>query len=416
VVVAQQHQNTTLPVFRKMSYEESANANSLPIIGRYPEVIGYAPKATRPSWLSFDGPGQKNIDPLFWTLTIEQWIWFVQACVNTETWKALATARGDEYKVSMYDVKDHFVVPWTKGTGNSIALLMNPNVEKPEPTALMLSHAWGGSVLETYNCLQSLCNHEGVLSTTSIFFCVFSMYQPEDSPDSALHGLLISEQLKLDPFAAIIKSKPRHGMYVLHTTTLEVYSRMWTVHEVDEGKSAEIQISGLFDVYQWTLEKLRAQKDIKTKESECQPEDQKMLTEKIEARKGGFDRLDHVIAEFRKRMGADLEKQLKKQPVAVDETRHENEFHLFQQDWWYCEHPNNWTRIEWAFHKPWASAMQRMAAEFGTETSITAYPLGAASFPFGQAVRYIDDDETAPPADFIKEENWIILPNRPSRS
>ena len=41
--------------------------------------------------------------------------------VATETWSVLAAVKGD-YNITMYDVKDHFVVPWTKGTGSSIAV------------------------------------------------------------------------------------------------------------------------------------------------------------------------------------------------------------------------------------------------------------------------------------------------------
>lgn len=334
------------------------SAREIPILGPDMDVIGHVPLAERLSWLSPKEPGQKNIEPLNWTLTIEQWIWFSNACVHTETWNVLAATRGDEYKVSMYDVNDHFVKPWTKGTSNSIALLLNLDVEEHKPAALMISHAWGGSVLETYNFLQNLCNQENVPFTTPIFFCVFSIYQPQDS---AAEGLTISEQLKLEPFAQIIKSEPPYGIQVLHTTIKEVYTRMWTVHEVDEGTTAGVPISGLFDVYQWTLELLKdAQTDIKTETSECLEIDKKMLTDKIKAQ-GGFQRLDEVITKFRDRMSSALEKQLKKEPSAFDETTGENETHLFQQDWWYCEHPNNWTRIEWAFHKPWAAAIQRMA-------------------------------------------------------
>ena len=149
-------------------------------------------------------------------MRIEQWIFFVRACVDTETWKALVVARGSEYKVSMYDVRDHFVVPWTRGTGCSIAQLLNP---MQEPVELMLSHSWGGSVVETYNCIQSAVNHHQVAMGAKIFYCTFSMYQPEDG---APGGLSISEQLDRKPFASIIKSCPKFGMFVVHTTTCEV--------------------------------------------------------------------------------------------------------------------------------------------------------------------------------------------------
>ena len=73
--------------------------------------------------------------------------------------EALAEVKG-EYEITMYDVNDHFVKPWTKGTGCSIAILMNKS--KQLPVEGMLSHAWAGSVVETYNCLQNMVNHSGV--------------------------------------------------------------------------------------------------------------------------------------------------------------------------------------------------------------------------------------------------------------
>merc|ERR1719265_1160943 len=121
----------------------------------------------------------------------------------------------------MYDVNEHFVKPWTQGTGCSISLLMNTAEQLPAEG--MFSHAWAGSVLETYNCLQNMVNHCGVPSTARFFFCTFSMYQPEDS---APGGLTISEQVGLNAFAKIIESKPMHGMFVLHTTLSEVYDRL----------------------------------------------------------------------------------------------------------------------------------------------------------------------------------------------
>ena len=140
-----------------------------------------------------------------------------------------------EYLINMYDVNTYFVRPWTAGTGSSVALLMNP--DRQRPVQLMTSHAWGSSVIETYNALQNCVNHGGIPIGTYIFFCTLSMYQPQDGAEG---GLSIAEQLETRPFARIIEASPKHGMYVLHTTTFEVYSRLWTVHEVDEAQLADI--------------------------------------------------------------------------------------------------------------------------------------------------------------------------------
>ena len=102
----------------------------------------------------------------------------------------------------------------------------------------------------------------------------------------------------------------------MHTTTFEVYQRMWCVHEVNKGDVAGINPLGLFDVYQWTLEKLAAGKSIETKNSECgQGEsgkaDRLRLSKIIERREGGFERLDETIGKFRANMFEALQAQLK---------------------------------------------------------------------------------------------------------
>ena len=153
---------------------------------------------------------------------------FIHACMQTETWKALVAAKGDEYSISMYDISVHFIVPWSKGTGCSIALLLNSAKGCSMPVELMLSHAWGGSTVETFNCLQNLVNNHGVPPQTPVFFCALCLYQPEDG---APGGLSISQQLELSPFGKVIKSNPKWGMWVIHVTNFEVYSRTWTVHD-----------------------------------------------------------------------------------------------------------------------------------------------------------------------------------------
>ena len=199
-----------------------------PITDGTGKVIGSAPKAARPDWLPKSGKGQSNVDPENWSITIEQWIMFIHACMQTETWKALVAAKGDEYSISMYDISVHFIVPWSRGTGCSIALLLNSAKGCSMPVELMLSHAWGGSTIKTFNCLQNLVNNHGVPPQTPVFFCALCLYQPEDG---APGGLSISQQLGLSPFGKVIKSNPKWGMWVIHVTNFEVYSRTWTVHD-----------------------------------------------------------------------------------------------------------------------------------------------------------------------------------------
>merc|ERR1711937_920525 len=99
-------------------------------------------------------------------------------------------------------------------------------------------------------------------------------------------------------------------MYVVHTSISEVYNRLWCVHEVHEAIKGNIKITGLFDPKAWTLSTFDRLMKIKTEKAECTMEDDRItLTTKIE--KGeGFDELDKVIHNFRKRAKRDLIKAI----------------------------------------------------------------------------------------------------------
>jgi len=292
------------------------------------------PLALRPDWLPSSGPGLVKVPPECWAITVEQWMLFVETCRETMTWHALAANKWDkalqlyqdgrvicedqesavyagmgELVINMYDVRDHFVVPWTRGTGNSIALLMNP---KPQKAELMVSHAWAGSVIESRDAFL-MASSDGIVGKrippeTYMFFCTFCMYQPEDG---AYGGMSISDQIAHKPFAKVIESHPAHGMRSLHTSIYELYDRLWTVHEVDEAIIAGVDVIGLFDTRrfltkytgcQWEWNKDKAnQLRIDTSAAECRPED-KVILEAMILERGGYRRLDDVIEKFRSSM------------------------------------------------------------------------------------------------------------------
>ena len=261
---------------------------------------GEIPSAERPAWLPFKGRLQKDVEPQFWTMSIEHWLFFIYSCMQTDTWKALAGQLGDAYEINMYHLRDHFVNPWTKSTGSSIALLMNPD---DRPVELMISHAWAGSVKESFHALQSVA-HDSHAPNMAIFFCTLSMYQPGDDA-----GLSIGAQLEKDPFAQIIAQRPCHGMYVLHTTIYEVYQRLWTVHEVDEASEANIELKGQCDYARFQLSSLEEALAIDTTKAQCREEDRLMLDTKIRSRSGGYQRLDNKIAQFRQSMMQDFKER-----------------------------------------------------------------------------------------------------------
>ena len=284
-----------------------APADLVPVSGGWdnqancPIIAGYAPPALRPPWLPDSGPGQRNVVPLCWSLSVEQWVTFIHTCKQTDTWKALVAVKG-EYNISMRDINEHFVVPWSRGTGCSIALLMN--AAQQSEAECMLSHSWDGSVVETYNCLQNMVNHQGVPKAARIFFCTLSMYQPEDG---AANGLSISEQLALEPFNKIIESRPQHGARVIHTTVSEVYGRKWVAHEANVAINAGIELTGLFDMYRWyqSVEEFE-QTTIKTEDGECSREEDRQYIDSLVQQYGGYQRLDETIKDFRSQMGRQL--------------------------------------------------------------------------------------------------------------
>ena len=355
-----------------------------------PITVGYAPLAPRPDWLPKSGPGQRNVAPLCWSLSIEQWIFFVRACVATDAWKKLAEVKG-EYEITMYDVNDHFVKPWTQGTGCSIALLMN--TAEQWPVEGMFSHAWAGSVVETYNCLQNMVNHSGVPSAARFFFCTFSMYQPQDGAEG---GLSISEQIALEPFAKIIESKPTHGMFVLHTTISEVYDRLWVAHEADVGIDAKLQMRGLFDMYRWTVQKFESAATVKTCDGKCGVEKDRAYIERLIMQRGGFGRLDDVIATFRTKMLAELTDFFKltgdpdttllaglTNPNVVVDNRtfdwKEERMEMQSPVYYYCH------EVVWNFQAEWRKELAKVGALLGMVGDMESGPLGASSFPLGPA-------------------------------
>jgi len=270
------------------------------------EDLGMAPPAPLiPPWLfaSITAQGKKyqtDLPPEEWIITIHNFIRFLESCLGTQTWLALATAKCGEQNITMHDVNAHFVVPWTRGTGRSIALLSDSNPGKAD---LMISHSWSGSVKETLNATKTLITMHFLPKDSKLFFCTLSQYQADDK---APGGLLIQEQLQMDPFNQVINSRPKYGMYVIHTTKSEVYDRLWCVDEVRAARKANIEIAGIFDPNVWTLSTFNNLMTIETKNAKCSSKsDRESLTEKIVAR-GGFTKLDKVIHDFRKDAKRDL--------------------------------------------------------------------------------------------------------------
>ena len=90
-----------------------------------------------------EGPKQLTIiqDPALWALRTNQLTKFMDDVRATDTYRKCMAAPETVYSpagtVNMYEICDKFIIPWTKDTGSSIALLANPDGLEAE---VMVSH------------------------------------------------------------------------------------------------------------------------------------------------------------------------------------------------------------------------------------------------------------------------------------
>merc|ERR1711862_493245 len=95
-------------------------------------------------------------------------------------------------------------------------------------------------------------------------------------------------------------SRPKYGMYVVHTLLSEVYDRLWCASEVYEARKAGIEITAIFDPHRFSAKGMSRSMNIKTENAKCATEsDKTKLTAKIKTG-GGFAKLDNVIRRFRR--------------------------------------------------------------------------------------------------------------------
>jgi len=236
-------------------------------------------------------------------MTVSQWAAFITTCTLTDRWDELAasTDRKEAGYVNLYQVCNEYVKPWTRGTGNSIALLLNAG--SPRQADLMISHAWGECIQETLVSVLARCSALGASLDTAIWFCTFAQYQPGDEPGDC--GPTVGEQLALDPFKQVIASKPSGGMLVVHTSRAELYGRLWCVFEVNVAQSHNVCANAAMSMHYLgrTATRVEAQGQetlrVDTANAECwSKDDAEMIKEKVR-QGGGFGPLNAEIFNFR---------------------------------------------------------------------------------------------------------------------
>ncbi|CAE8609714.1 unnamed protein product [Polarella glacialis] len=264
-------------------------------------------------------------EPVKWTLTMRQWSLVIDHCKTLPLYQEI---QREKRFFNMYDLNRHFVTPWTANTGCGLSVMMNRGFG--EPARLMVSHAWGEDVEECQAALDQFFSESKAQPETPIWFCVFANYQPQDGA-----GPSIGEQLALQPFKVVIQSQGMkvenggHGMCAVHTTKEDLYDRLWCVHEVDAALAEQVEVRAAMSE-QYVEEVTRrlqlfidegcdedsclraAGINVNTCKAKCGwPADEMMLI-RIVQEKGGFNRLDAVVAGFRKAMlPYDVAQQLK---------------------------------------------------------------------------------------------------------
>eukprot|EP00931_Biecheleriopsis_adriatica_P062597 TRINITY_DN37762_c0_g1_i1.p1 TRINITY_DN37762_c0_g1~~TRINITY_DN37762_c0_g1_i1.p1 ORF type:complete len:589 (+),score=86.54 TRINITY_DN37762_c0_g1_i1:69-1835(+) len=243
-----------------------------------------------PKWTNRDVP------PQCWGMRVSQFNDIIASFLETRFWSRWIQEKG---YANLYDT-DSLVKTWTRGTGCSIALRMNP--EMTLTAELMVSHSWAEDIHECREAVDQFVTTHGKLDKTLvIWFCAFANYQSGDEPGDV--GPTIAEQLKMDPFGCVIQATSMsQGMLVVHTSRAEVYERLWCVYEIDEALRTESRVGVCFSkTYiadrggRSLLDLLRAQ----TTDATCgNPSDEGMIRTKIVSH-GGFKALDLKIFEFR---------------------------------------------------------------------------------------------------------------------
>eukprot|EP00931_Biecheleriopsis_adriatica_P077378 TRINITY_DN50960_c0_g1_i1.p1 TRINITY_DN50960_c0_g1~~TRINITY_DN50960_c0_g1_i1.p1 ORF type:complete len:530 (-),score=108.96 TRINITY_DN50960_c0_g1_i1:39-1505(-) len=222
-----------------------------------------------------------------------------------DKWQQLEkdTDRKKEGVVNLYQIVNEFVKPWTSNLGNSVALLLNN--AKPLKAEVMFSHAWGEDMIEATVAVLSKMSVSAMSFSTVCWFCAYAQYQPGDQEGDCGPG--VAAQLALDPFRVVIDSDPRFGMVVIHTSTAELYGRLWCVFEVNAAEDCKVVCSGAMSMnyFKEFMERQLTESpdDIckcHSQEAKCwSKEDEQMIKDKIEAGIG-FEMLNKKILDFRK--------------------------------------------------------------------------------------------------------------------
>eukprot|EP00811_Abedinium_folium_P028456 NODE_4406_length_1895_cov_8.298077.p1 GENE.NODE_4406_length_1895_cov_8.298077~~NODE_4406_length_1895_cov_8.298077.p1 ORF type:complete len:378 (+),score=87.77 NODE_4406_length_1895_cov_8.298077:177-1310(+) len=271
-----------------------AAAKKHPVVSDGPE---------RPASLAGVGFGNVNMPPERWALTFTQFYSFVHDCRSClkEWHNAVNEGKQGEDYVDFYAMNSHFVKPWTRGTGSSIALLMNHSM--PLTANLLVSHAWQSSVFEVIDALRRYASHSMAQSNPTLFIAALSVYQAGSMERDP--GPTLKQQLHMDPLARIFGSEGVRdglGLLLVLVDTVDVYTRLWCLLEVSEALHAEVKVDCMASTLFFASEKHRChhvRTRIDSRSAQCSVKaDMPLLVDKVD-KAGGYSTLDERIGRHR---------------------------------------------------------------------------------------------------------------------
>lgn len=249
-----------------------------------------------PSFLPQPRWNNRDVQPQQWGMRVAQFRQIIVGFMELGSWSRWIQEKG---YVNVYNVIGSLVKPWTQGTGCGIALRMNP--EEVLGAELMISHCWAEDIVECEEAIGQFLTKNSLEETIVMWFCAFAIYQPGDMPGDV--GPTLAEQLNMDPFGSVIQAAcTSQGMLVAHTSTAEVYDRLWCVYEINEALRTKCQVGIGFSTNYISNRGGRSLSDMlraRTMDAKCSnPSDEEMIRAKVLER-GGFKDLDLKIFEFR---------------------------------------------------------------------------------------------------------------------
>ncbi|CAK9104525.1 Hypothetical protein (Fragment) [Durusdinium trenchii] len=245
----------------------------------------------------------RQVPPVKWGMRCAQFAEFLDACAVTILWDQAKKARG---YVNLYALNGGLppygglLINWTRHTGCSIALRMNP--VEALAAELMVSHCWAEDIEECREALEEHRVQHNISSETVMWFCAFSQYQAGDEEGDV--GPSVAEQLALDPFGVVVRHVSSClGMVVVHTSPpkAEIYSRLWCVYEIAEAVRTEtpVRIACSVAYVNSRAGNLSEMLQARTEQAECKnPEDDALIRQKILERMT-WAQLDRMIFTFR---------------------------------------------------------------------------------------------------------------------